>query len=147
MGRLTTFLLVASMGAVGAVATPAFLAASTGDPPIATLSGHGHGLALPHPLHPLHPPPAPPEIRDSDDPTLEPDDEDALPEPPGQLGQTRQAVLLRERPAASSSVMGKVDEGELVSILRVTGDWALVYYGGSENLVAGWAKKSEIAIR
>ena len=75
------------------------------------------------------------------------DDESPLDGPHGQLGLTRGPLVLHEQPAGRAGVVGDVEAGELVTVLRVAGDWALVYYGGAGGLVVGWAKKSEIAIR
>jgi uncharacterized protein YgiM (DUF1202 family) len=136
---MTTALLAASLGLVAFAATPAILRVAGVDIPIAAAPSSAAPLALPHP---------PPEIRGAlPDPAIDVDDEEAAPEPGGQLGLTRGSLVLREGPALAAPVVGKVGGGELVTILRIQGDWALVYYGGGSNLVAGWARKNEIAIR
>jgi uncharacterized protein YgiM (DUF1202 family) len=136
---MTTALLAVTVGVVGAAATPALLRAAGVEIPVAAAPSSDAPLALPR---------QPPEIRGAlPDPSLEADDEEALPHPAGQLGLTRGSLVLRENPAQGAGVVGKVGGGELVTILRLQGDWALVYYGGGGNLVAGWARKNEIAIR
>lgn len=141
MDRLTAALLAASVGIAVGAATPAFLRAAgvqllhgAAAPP-----GSAAPLALPH---------RPPEILGHEGPPFDPDDDDLpLPEPRGQLGLTRSPLVLHEQPAGAARGVADVEAGELVTIVRFAGDWALVYYGGSGGLVVGWAKKSEIAIR
>jgi hypothetical protein len=145
--RLTTALLAASVGITFGAATPSFLVAAGVDLPSvgAELPGTEASpaeerLVLPH---------RPPEIVAHPDGTeypFDPDGDDDAPEPHGQLGLTRRPLVLHEQPAGRATVVGDVKAGEMVTILRVAGDWALVYYNGG-GLVVGWAKKSEIAIR
>jgi hypothetical protein len=132
---------VLSLGVVMGVATPALLRAAGAD--LAVTS------AAPVTAPPIAMPRRPPEILAHGDDLEGPADYDETPpaEPQGQLGLTRGALVLHERPAGGAGVVGDVQAGEMVTVLRITGDWALVYYGGAEGLVIGWAKKSDIAIR
>jgi hypothetical protein len=139
--RVTTALLAASVGLTVGVATPSFLVAAGVDLP--SVRGElpaGEPLVLPHRA---------PEIVGHSEGTelpFDPDGDDDTPEPHGQVGLTRGPLVLHDQPAGRASVVGDVQAGEMVTILRVAGDWALVYYNGG-GLVVGWAKKSEIAIR
>jgi hypothetical protein len=144
--RLTTGLLAASVGVTVGAATPAFLRAGGVELGSTVGPDSAAPLALPH---------RPPEILAHEGPldlsVDADDDEGPLVEPghagAGQVGLTRGPLVLREQPAGAAPSVGDVEAGELVTILRVNGDWALVYYGGSGGLVVGWAKKSEIAVR
>jgi hypothetical protein len=144
--RVTTALLAASVGITFGAATPSFLVAA--GVPLPAVRGVLGGkepaetpLQLPH---------RPPEIlghADGAEYPFDPESEDdAPPEPPGQLGLTRRTLVLHEQPAGRAKVVGDVQAGEMVTVLRAAGDWVLVYYNGGD-LMVGWAKKSEIAIR
>jgi hypothetical protein len=144
--RLATALLALSLGVVVGAATPALLHAAGSDLAVlrAAPSLSASPLAMPR---------RPPEIlaHEGDrEGLVESDgdsDETSLPEPHGQLGLTRTPLVLHERAADGAGVVGAVEAGERVTILRIAGDWALVYYGGADSVAIGWAKKSEIAIR
>jgi hypothetical protein len=154
--RLTTALLTASLGVAVGPAAPALLRAAGVASPAAAPSESAAPLALPH---------RPPEIlgHEGAGALFDPDDDEAqISEPHGQLGLTRGPLVLHEHPADAARVVGDVQAGELVAIVRISGDWALVYYSGSAghadphppdphtpagSLVLGWARKSEIAIR
>ena len=139
--RGTTALLVLSLGVVVGVATPALLRAAGADLAVTR--------AAPLTAPPIVMPHRPPEILAHEDDLEGPSDDDETPpsEPRGQLGLTRGPLVLHERAAGGAAVVGDVQAGEMVTVLRITGDWALVYYGGADGLVVGWAKKSDIAIR
>lgn len=140
VARLTTALLAASLGVLAGAATPAFLRAAgvklrSEEPPASAAP-----LALPH---------RPPELLSHEGPEglFDPDDDEAPPSH-GQLGLAREKVALHEQPATVAPEVGDVEAGEMVTILRVVGEWALVYSGGDGgNLVVGWVRKSEIAVR
>jgi hypothetical protein len=145
--RLTTALLAASVGITFGAATPSFLVAAGVDLPSVRAQLPG---AEPAPIDaPLALPHRPPEILghpEGAEYPFDPDGEEDAPEPHGQVGLTRRPLVLHEQPAGRATVVGEVQAGEMVTVLRVAGDWALVYYNGGD-LVVGWAKKSEIAIR
>jgi uncharacterized protein YgiM (DUF1202 family) len=150
--RLTTGLMVASVAVVVGVATPALLRAAGVELPIASPAAgvSGSPLALPHP---------PPEIRalqaegaegalDADDDDPDPASEPQLPRAAhGREGTTKGTLVLHEQPTGASDVVGTLGAGEQVAVLRVVGDWALVYYGGAGALVVGWTKKSGLSVR
>jgi hypothetical protein len=122
------------------VATPAILRAAGADLAVTR--------AAPVIAPPIVMPRRPPEILAHGEDLEGPSDDETPPaEPQGQLGLTRGLLALHERPAGSASVVGDVQAGEVVTVLRIAGDWALVYYGGADGLMIGWAKKSDIAIR
>jgi hypothetical protein len=142
MDRITTAILAASLGVTAGAATPALLRAAGVKTPGAP-SGSAAPLALPH---------RPPEILGHEGALFDPDDDEAqLSEPHGQIGLTRGPLVLHEHPSGAARVVGEVQAGELVTILRISGEWAQVYYGagsaGGGSLVLGWARKSEIAVR
>jgi hypothetical protein len=145
LNRLTTALLALSIAIAVGAATPALLRAAGSE-------------LVPRDAPPLSAPPIamprrPPEILGHEgepERLFEPDGESdgtPRPGPRGQLGLTRGPLVLHERAADSAGMVGAVQGGEMVTVLRIAGDWALVYYGGADGLVVGWAKKSEIAIR
>ena len=143
--RVTMALLVLSVGVAIGAATPALLRAAGADLAVTN--------AAPAPRPPIALPRRPPEIlaharRRSRGPPTRRERRSA----DDRAGRTARAhararSCCTSSPAGGAGVVGDVQAGELVTILRVTGDWALVYYGGAEGLVVGWAKKSEIAIR
>jgi hypothetical protein len=142
LDRITVVLLVLSVGLALGAAAPALLAVAGAPLPVTAPPASGRPIALPH---------RPPEILSQPegpgalvDPDREPDPDDA---PGGQVGFTRVPLTLRELPALNAEVVGQVRAGELVTIPFISGEWALVQYGASGGMLAGWAKKSEIAIR
>jgi hypothetical protein len=165
MDRITAGLLAASVGVTLGAATPAFLRAAGVEIPVAAPPSSAAPLALPR---------RPPEILAHegfpDVPFDGEDDEGPLstdpspgplgaPSPPrpgpprdradpwSQVGLARAPVVLHEHPAGAARIVGEVGAGELVTIVRFAGEWALVVHAGSGALVSGWAKRSEIAVR
>jgi hypothetical protein len=63
-----------------------------------------------------------------------------------QLGLAKKALTLTEEPGGSG-VAGEVKAGELVMVVKETGEWALVAHEGGGTLEMGWVRKSELAIR
>ena len=59
----------------------------------------------------------------------------------------RGALWLHEQPLDSARVLGVVPAGEKVTLLTEHGEWAIVMYTVGDDQRAGWAKKSEIAVR
>jgi uncharacterized protein YgiM (DUF1202 family) len=57
------------------------------------------------------------------------------------------ALSLHEQPLDSARVVGVVHAGQKVTLLTERGPWAIVMYNVGEEQHAGWAKKSEIAVR
>ena len=143
--RLSTLLLVVASASAAAAAAPALLRTAGASP------------SSPDPFAGLTPPidlrREPPEILGNPDPLVDPDhdvDPDDLPGPlaaHARLGFARGALPLRERPDSGGRPVGEVKAGELVMIVRESGDWALVWAGGAENFIKGWARKSGIAVR
>ncbi len=68
------------------------------------------------------------------------------PRPP-RLRAQRRAPAARAPRRCSGRPVGEVKAGELVMIVRESGDWALVWAGGADNFMKGWARKSGIAVR
>lgn len=96
----------------------------------------------------------PPEILSDPDKLLDSDrdiePDDAPFEPTrghAQLGHARGAVALRDRPADQGRPLGAIQAGELVMILKESGDWLQVWASGADGVVMGWVKKSGIAVR
>jgi hypothetical protein len=142
LDRAVTALLALAFAAAMAAVTPALLQAGGIELPVAAQESPGELKN-----HPGAPPLfGPPNLFDPDA-----DQDDPPQEAHGQLGLARTALTLHEQPSLTAEVSGAVGAGEMVQILRVAGDWVLVYYGGApshdDGLVVGWAKKSEIAIR
>jgi hypothetical protein len=59
------------------------------------------------------------------------------------LGLARKTLTLYAEPGGSGEVLGKIEAGEQVVIMKEAGPWALVFQSGK----MGWTKKSEIAVR
>jgi hypothetical protein len=157
MDRITAGLLAASVGVALGAATPSFLRAAGVEIPV----------AAPPSAAPLALPRRPPEILAHEglpDMPFDGDDDDAPllsdpaspPPAPGlrdasdpwsQVGLARGPVVLHEHPAGAAKIVGEVGAGELVTVVRFAGEWALVVHAGSGALVSGWAKRSEIAVR
>jgi hypothetical protein len=95
----------------------------------------------------------PPEILSDPDKLLEADRDDPedVPFAPtrghAQLGQARGAVALRDRPGEEGRAIGQIRAGELVMILKESGDWLQVWASSADGVLMGWVKKSGIAVR
>jgi uncharacterized protein YgiM (DUF1202 family) len=98
----------------------------------------------------------PPRFTDEPNPWVpaEPKDDDAEPrrDPleyslPSLAVVLRSALWLHEQPLESARVVGVVAAGQKVTLLTERGEWAIVMYTVGEDQRAGWAKKSEIAVR
>jgi hypothetical protein len=59
------------------------------------------------------------------------------------LGLARKTLSLYAEPGGAGDVLGKIEAGEQVVIIKEAGPWALVFQSGK----MGWTKKSEIAVR
>ncbi|APR80519.1 Hypothetical protein A7982_05866 [Minicystis rosea] len=143
--RLSAVLLLGATALALAAAAPALLRSTGAAPPSADpFAGLGAPIDLRH---------EPPEILANPDPFVESDheaDPDDVPSPlaaHARLGFARSALSLRERPESSGRSVGEVKAGELVMIVRESGDWVLVWVGGADNFMKGWARKSGIAVR
>lgn len=93
------------------------------------------------PLSPNDPRQTPPRFPGHDG-----DDEDE----PGlglglESGITLKPLLLRDR--KTGAVVHEVKPGQPVSILRQDGEWTLVVHRTSDDLVTGWARRSELLLR
>lgn len=64
-----------------------------------------------------------------------------------QAGVARRTLELFEHPGQGGIVLGEVHKGDLVMIGKEVGDWVLVAHDGTDGVVMGWTKKSEIAVR
>ncbi len=60
-------------------------------------------------------------------------------------GVTLRPLQLRDR--RSGSVLHEVRAGQSVSILREDGDWVLLVQKTDEDIITGWAKRSELLLR
>lgn len=60
-------------------------------------------------------------------------------------GVTLRPLLLRDR--RSGSVLHEVRAGQSVSILREDGEWVLIVRKADDDIVTGWAKRSELLLR
>ncbi|MFT3768769.1 MAG: SH3 domain-containing protein [Minicystis sp.] len=143
--RLSSVLLVAAGGIALASAAPALLRTAGAPLPEAEPIDGAPPLDLRR---------QPPELLADPDPLFDPDhdaDGDDLPTPlaggHARLGFARGALALRASPGEGGRSVGEVKAGELVMIVRESGDWALVWAGGADNFMKGWARKSGIAVR
>lgn len=104
--------------------------------------------------------PSPPRFSFDDDPGADdpPSPRDALPDfddegdDPGapmrpQIGIASRGITLVDEPRPDGARVASIDAGELVMIVRESGGWALVAKHQGGNLVVGWARRSEIAVR
>ncbi len=68
---------------------------------------------------------------------------------PGRLqaGIASRGITLLDEPRADGARVGSIAAGEIVMIVREAGAWALVMKNGGGDLLMGWARRSEIAIR
>jgi uncharacterized protein YgiM (DUF1202 family) len=98
----------------------------------------------------------PPRFTDEPNPWVpaEPPDDDTEPrrDPLEYALPSRAVVLsgalwLHEQPVDSARVVGVVEAGQKVTLLTERGAWAIVMYSVGDDQRAGWAKKSEIAVR
>lgn len=70
-------------------------------------------------------------------------DSDSAPRRELRLGLARRTLKLHEEAAEGATVLGEIEAGTQVVILKEEGPWALVVHSGN----MGWTRKSEIAIR
>jgi uncharacterized protein YgiM (DUF1202 family) len=144
LSRISAALLLAAAALTAWAAAPALLRATgTSLPRTEPLEGAPPPLDLRH---------GPPEILANPEPTFEPDHEDddapgPAAAPGAHLGFARGPLALRARPGEASKPVGEVAAGDLVMIMRESGDWALVWAGGTDSMLKGWARKSGIALR
>jgi hypothetical protein len=60
-------------------------------------------------------------------------------------GITGKPLLLRDR--RTGTVLHEVKPGQSVSILREDGEWVLVVHRTTDDMVSGWARRSELLLR
>jgi uncharacterized protein YgiM (DUF1202 family) len=98
----------------------------------------------------------PPRFTDEPNPWVpaEPQDDDAEPRrDPLEYSLPSLSVVLsgplwlHEQPLDSAKVVGIVQPGQKVTVMTERGAWAIVTYTVGDDQRAGWAKKSEIAVR
>jgi hypothetical protein len=175
LDRLTALVLLAATGAAVLAAAPALLQVA-GLGPGPGLTAHGGRAATPragaepssreHPftfavpdddddphlteLERLYPDGMWPGQRpDRHAPAAEPGTtiEESRPGPDRRrVGLVRHPITLRSDPGARGVVLGQVQAGEQVMIVKEVGEWVLVVHTG-KTVEMGWAKKSEIAVR
>jgi hypothetical protein len=106
--------------------------------------GQRPGLRADEP--PFAPGPSPWKTDDPDDGTTPHRDlgDRSLMSPPVVL---RGALWLHEQPVETSRVVGVVQAGQKVSLVEGWGEWTIVMFSAGDEQRAGWAKKSEIAVR
>jgi hypothetical protein len=138
MDMLSAFLLAGAVAVVAITAAPALFRAAGVSPPEPTApfaSGRSNvdrpRTGVPHPF-----------IADDDDDVID----DAAPSS-ARIGLARAPLVLLSRGSETARVVGHVSEGEPVMIVREAGDWVLVVYGGADDIVTGWTRKSGVAIR
>ncbi|WP_437735425.1 SH3 domain-containing protein [Sorangium sp. So ce1335] len=161
LDRLTGLVLVAAAAVALSPTAPLLLRAVLGErPPMQAAGRFAHLLerrspdddGARAPTHPRFPFDADP---DDDDPRSphgalpgfdeEGDDPDAPARP--QIGVASRGLTLVDEPRADGARVAAVAAGELVMIVREAGGWALVAKHQQGNLVVGWARRSEIAVR
>ncbi|WP_437678565.1 SH3 domain-containing protein [Sorangium sp. So ce131] len=157
LDRLTGLLLLAAAAVALFPATPVLLRALGLDGAPAPMQSAAKFSRLLAPRPPGQPRPRFDERDDAEplpspraeDPALDSDEEAEAPGAAGrfQLGIAERGITLLDEPRADGSRVGAIAAGELVMIMREAGGWALVAQNDGDNVVMGWARRSEIAIR
>jgi hypothetical protein len=80
-------------------------------------------------------------------PELDADEEAPQSSPRLRMGVAPRGIRLLDEPRVGSARVGEIAAGELVMIVRESGDWALIARNDDQGVVMGWARRSEIAIR
>ena len=142
--RLTTGVLALSVGVTAGVTLPALLRVAGGET-VDSFRAPPSLAPYPGPRQLLGSPDDVPEVLV--DPDQEDEGEDLAPPGALEIGLTRDALTLHDHPASAAAVTGRLPAGELVTILRVVGDWILVYHTGPAGPEVGYVKKSEVAVR
>jgi uncharacterized protein YgiM (DUF1202 family) len=142
--RLSGLLLLAAAAVMTYTAAPALLGMA-GGPRAPAPSVQPAPLALPHLPKELLADPGRLDL----DRDLEPDEPGAAPALQLRSGLARTPLSLRDKPSEAGRLVGEIPAGRLVSIWSESADWVLIASGGSvdEDMVAGWVKKSGIAVR
>ncbi|WP_437624659.1 SH3 domain-containing protein [Sorangium sp. So ce1151] len=158
LDRLTGLVLFAAAAVALLPTAPLLLRALAGErPPMQGAGRFAHLLERRSPAaersrsHPRFPFDADPGADDPRSPREEDPGLDEEAEAPGggsplQLGIASRGITLLEEPGDGARV-GVVAAGELVMVVRESGAWALVAKNQGGNMVMGWARRSEIAIR
>jgi hypothetical protein len=76
-------------------------------------------------------------------PTADPDGEPAR----IRVGVAPRGLKLLDEPSPGSARVGEIAAGELVMIVRESGEWAFIARNGDDGVIMGWARRSEIAVR
>ncbi|WP_437929228.1 SH3 domain-containing protein [Sorangium sp. So ce291] len=158
LDRLTGLVLFAAAAVALLPTAPLLLRALAGErPPMQGAGRFAHLLERRSPAaersrsHPRFPFDADPGADDpraprEADPGLDEEAEEPGGASPLQLGIASRGITLLDEPGDGARV-GAVAAGELVMIVRESGAWALVAKNQGGNMVMGWARRSEIAIR
>ncbi|WP_437510538.1 SH3 domain-containing protein [Sorangium sp. So ce1099] len=158
LDRLTGLVLFAAAAVALLPTAPLLLRALAGEPP--PMQGAGRFTHLlerrspaversrSHPRFPFDADPGADDPRSprEEDPALDEEAEEPGGALPLQLGIASRGITLLEEPGDGARV-GAVAAGELVMIVRESGAWALVAKNQGGNMVMGWARRSEIAVR
>jgi hypothetical protein len=141
--RASAMLLIAAAAALTYTAMPALLRLAVG------LGAAEQGPAPVRRAHPAQAQPDEPERVDLDlDRDLEPDDPaGSAIEAPARAGLARVPLALRDKPSEAGRLIGEIPAGRLVAIWRESAGWVLIVSGTDDDMVAGWVKKSGIAVR
>ncbi|WP_438018590.1 SH3 domain-containing protein [Sorangium sp. So ce315] len=161
LDRLTGIVLAVAAAVALSPTAPLVLRALAGERP--HVQGAGR---FTHLLEPRSPDderaraPSPPRFSFDDDPGADdpPSPRDAPPgfdeegDDPGapsrlQIGIASRGITLVDEPRPDGARVASIAAGELVMIVRESGGWALVAKHQGGNLVMGWARRSEIAVR
>ncbi|WP_437757550.1 SH3 domain-containing protein [Sorangium sp. So ce1389] len=158
LDRLTGLVLFAAAVVALLPTAPLLLRALAGErPPMQGAGRFAHLLERRSPAaersrsHPRFPFDADPGADDprsprEEDPGLDEEADEPGGASPLQLGIASRGITLLDEPGDGARV-GAVAAGELVMIVRESGAWALVAKNQGGNMVMGWARRSEIAIR
>ncbi|WP_437898203.1 SH3 domain-containing protein [Sorangium sp. So ce124] len=158
LDRLTGLVLLAAAAVVLIPMAPVVFRAVAGDrSPVQSAGRFAHVLdgrppadrgAQVHPRFPFDEDPGSDERPSPHDDGPAFDDEED-PGAPGRLqaGIAARGITLLDEPRADGARVGSIAAGEIVMIVREAGAWALVMKNGGGDLLMGWARRSEIAIR
>ncbi|XXX78843.1 SH3 domain-containing protein [Sorangium sp. So ce134] len=159
LDRLTGLVLFAATAVALLPMAPIALRAVAGDrAPVQSASRFAHllegrspaaGRAEAHHRFPFDEDPGADEPRSphDDGPAFDDDEED--PGAPARLqpGIASRGITLLDEPRPTAARVGAIAAGELVMVVRESGAWALVLKHDGGNMLMGWARRSEIAIR
>lgn len=63
------------------------------------------------------------------------------------MGLARRDFRLHGDPSQDAPVLGEVQAGSSLMVMKEAGDWVLVVRSSAEGILMGWARRSEIAVR